>query len=96
MAGIENAGPSNIAESSNGTYMENFLAETPISILASEASKWIMGKFEDPQWEDKIRKVLGCTRLAGCVTLDCDNCHEEISGGQYSRELYLRIYSGLR
>ncbi len=71
---------------SDGTNFQNFLVQDAAATAASTASQWVMERFEDPNWEEKIRKALSCTRLGGCFDLFCNKCEDTIAEGKYARE----------
>ncbi|PVH76104.1 hypothetical protein DL98DRAFT_536010 [Cadophora sp. DSE1049] len=78
-------GPSTaVDQNTSDANLGNFLVETSISTMASQTSMWILGKFEDPKWEEKVRKAFGCSRLGGTLSLECDSCRVTIPGGRYA------------
>ncbi|KIX08719.1 uncharacterized protein Z518_03376 [Rhinocladiella mackenziei CBS 650.93] len=57
------------------------------SKIASEAFVDVIERLEDTNWQNEVRKALGCLRLAGSThtSMWCNNCGSTISKGRYGR-----------
>lgn len=61
--------------------------------IASEAFVDVIERLEDTNWQNEVRKALGCLRLAGSThtSMWCNNCGSTISKGRYGRRSMLTV-----
>ena len=74
------------ADASN---VQSFAVQTAAAGLASNTSRWVMERFDDAIWKEKIRTAACCARLAGCFDLSCKRCKSVVTEGKYARESHL-------